>query len=141
MTKGPKLVTAAIIVDQFKVLVAQRAATEPLALKWEFPGGKLEASETPEQALERELNEEFGVSAVVGDPYATSDYKYEFGHIRLLAYQVKSLKGTFALNVHEQVRWISPGEAFELDLLPADVPLVERLTAESDLTWLQTEFV
>ena len=140
VSSGPKLVTAAIIVDQSRLLMAQRAASDPLALKWELPGGKIEQSETPEEALERELREECAVTAFVGKHYATSDYAYAFGHIRLLAYHVILIRGTLDLNVHEQVRWVTPSEAGEMDLLPADVPLVDRLIEEPDLRVLQTEF-
>lgn len=81
-----KDVTAAVIFNHGKVFLARRAAGENCAGGWEFPGGKIEQGETPEDCLTRELQEEFGVRAVIKDFIAESVYEYSTGSIRLLAY-------------------------------------------------------
>lgn len=121
-----KVVTAAIVQRDGKYLVCRRK-TPPLEGKWEFPGGKLEPGETPEQCLRRELKEELGVDAQVGDFFAETTYKYEFGAIRLQAYSVKLEPEEIKLRVHDAFFWGTPRELLDLDLLPADVAIVRKL--------------
>jgi 8-oxo-dGTP diphosphatase len=122
-----KDVTAAIILKENKVLIAQRAQNEMMAGMWEFPGGKIEPGETPQQCLSREINEELEVRVEVLDFFGESIYRYEHGEIRLLAYYCRWISGEFTLHVHSCIKWVGRDELNSFDFAPADVPLVEKL--------------
>ena len=122
-----QLVTAALLLHEGKVLLAQRAANDRLALRWEFPGGKVEDGESPEDCLSRELQEEFGITTIVGEHFATSDFDYGAGTLRLLAYWVTWINGSLHPVVHTQTRWVPPQDTVLFDLLPADIPIAQRL--------------
>lgn len=122
--KYPLIVTAAIIRNGNKVLIAQRQGG-PLAGKWEFPGGKLEPGESPEQCLAREIKEELNLEVQVGDIFAVVYHECETGPILLLAYTCTLAGGCCPQNT--AVRWVSPEEPLRLDLAPADVFVVEKL--------------
>jgi 8-oxo-dGTP diphosphatase len=92
-----KDVTAAIIIENKKVLVAQRADHGKMALKWELPGGKIEPGETPQQCLKREIKEELDIEVEVLGLFGESMYCYDFGDIRLLAYFCRRLGGNITL--------------------------------------------
>jgi len=120
-------VTAAILVHNDRILIAQRGETDDLAGKWEFPGGKIENNESPQQCLIRELQEEFGIDAAVGDFFGESTYHYETGAVQLLAYHTSWEGGSFSLNAHAAIRWVSLNQLQEFEFAPADIPLVEKL--------------
>jgi 8-oxo-dGTP diphosphatase len=120
----PIIVTAAIMVKANKVFAARRNSGSHMAGFWEFPGGKIEAGETPEQCLERELFEEFGIATKVGDYFGDSFYDYGTKTIHLLAYQVTHISGEFELIAHDQLRWLALDELDEVKWAPADIPLV-----------------
>jgi len=122
-----QLVTAALLLHEGSVLLAQRAADDRLALKWEFPGGKVEDGETPEAGLKRELHEEFGITTMIGQHFATSDYDYGNGVLRILAYWATWTNGKLQPRVHAQTRWVTPQDTHHFDLLPADIPIAQRL--------------
>lgn len=122
-----QLVTAALLLHEGNLLLAQRAANDRLALKWEFPGGKVEEGETPEDCLSRELHEEFGITTNVGKHFTTSDYDYGAGTLRILAYWATWSNGELQPRVHAQTRWVPPQDTHRFDLLPADVPIAQRL--------------
>lgn len=123
-------VTAAIIVnDAGEVLLARRAPKEKHAGSWEFPGGKVESGETPEDCLARELQEECGVHIAVKDFVAESIYLTPSGGIRLLAYECEIMAGELSLTVHDAYRWVVPSELLRYNLLPADIPIAKRLPA------------
>lgn len=123
-------VTAAIIRKNGRILIARRAAGENMAGGWEFPGGKIEEGETPEECLKRELYEEFGISADIGRFFCESIYEYPKGTIRLLAYFVDIVRGELSLRVHDQIAWVSAGELRSYTLLPADIPIADKLAQE-----------
>jgi 8-oxo-dGTP diphosphatase len=125
--KEMKDVTAAIILKDSKVLIARRAQGENHAGSWEFPGGKVELAETPEQCLKRELLEEFGIDVLINDFVAESVYEYPMGSIRLLAYMVDILNGEIRLSVHDDYHWVALENLLEYNLLPADVPIAMKL--------------
>lgn len=125
-----KDVTAAIIIEKGKVLVARRAPGQSYAGRWEFPGGKVEPGETPEQCLKRELMEEFGVEIRINDFVAESIYEYPTDSIRLLAYLVKILDGDIRLSVHDDYHWVNPKSLLDYELLPADIPIAIKLKAD-----------
>lgn len=119
-------VTAAIIVKDNKVFAARRNAKLHLGGYWEFPGGKLEAEETPEQCLARELEEEFKITTRVGAFVGESVYDYGSKVVRLLAYQVQHLDGEFVLIDHDALCWLSLDELDSVKWAPADIPLVQQ---------------
>lgn len=123
-------VTAAIITRDHQVLIAQRAKNQSYAAYWEFPGGKVEEGETPEHCLKRELFEEFGVEANIKKFIHESIYEYPKGAIRLLAYQVDLISETIELRVHDAYRWVDIDDLPNYDLLPADIPIIEKLAEE-----------
>ena len=122
-----KEVTAAIILKDNKILIAQRAPGDKLAGKWELPGGKLEPGETPQECLKREIQEEFDVDVEVLDFFAESIYEYNSGTIKLLAFWCKWISGSFTLKVHSRIVWAAYNELDLYDFAPADIPLVEKL--------------
>ena len=98
-----------------------------MAGKWEFPGGKLEPNETPEECLQRELMEELSIQTRIGSFIGESIYEYDHGAIKLIGYEVEHLSGEFVLTVHDDMKWVGVGELLEYDLAPADVPLITIL--------------
>ena len=121
-------VTAAIIRKGDKFLIAKRGKGKHLEGMWEFPGGKVEFSETPEECLKRELEEEFGVISRINSFVAESVFNYGDKTIRLLGYNVEYISGEFKLNAHEEIRWISTNEFDKFNFAPADLPLVRKIT-------------
>jgi len=120
-------VTAAIIEKDGKFLIAQRKKGKHLELKWEFPGGKIEPGEAPEECLKRELAEEFGIETEVKSFIGESLFDYGTRTIRLLGYLVDYHSGDFKLQAHEAVAWISPHEFSQYDFAPADLPFIEKI--------------
>ena len=120
-------VTAAIIERDGKFLIAKRKKGKHLEGKWEFPGGKIEEGETPEECLCRELFEEFGIQAKVEEYICDSIFDYGEKHIRLMGYRVKYISGNFLLNDHDDMRWITKAEFGDFDFAPADLPIIEKL--------------
>ena len=125
-----KTVTAAILEKDGKILIARRKADDRQADKWEFPGGTVEAGETPQVCLKREMQEEFGITVAVDRFFGESVYRYDHGTIQLLAYRANWVSGEIVLNDHTDVRWVSPQQLAEYDLAPADIPFVEALQRE-----------
>jgi 8-oxo-dGTP diphosphatase len=122
-----KVVTAAIIQDQGRFFVARRGPGEKLAGLWEFPGGKVEPGETLQESLKREIAEELGVEAIVGDVVTESHYKYEHGEILLVALQTEIMGKDIKLSVHDREDWLFPEQILALELAPADIPIAKFL--------------
>jgi 8-oxo-dGTP diphosphatase len=120
-------VTAAIMVRDNHVFAARRIPGAHMAGFWEFPGGKIEAGETPEACLSRELHEEFGITTIVGDFFGESLFDYGTKIIRLMAYRVEHVAGDFKLLAHDELRWLSLDELDQVKWAPADVTLVDQL--------------
>ncbi len=123
------LVAAGVIVREHKVLLSQRKADSHLAGAWEFPGGKVEADEDPRAALKRELEEELGVWAHVGDILEVTFHRYESKSVLLLFFEANLLPDSpepRALDV-AAVRWASRHELDELTFPPADVAIRKRV--------------
>lgn len=120
-------VTAAILIKDKKILIARRKATDNQGGKWEFPGGKIKADETPRQCLIREMKEEFGINVSVGEFFGESIYRYEHGTIRLLAFQTSWIDGQFTLNAHADFKWVSTSQLDGFVFAEADIPLVEKV--------------
>lgn len=120
-------VVAGIIINDGKVLLAQRSATASQANLWEFPGGKIEHNESPEQALERELHEELAITTATVSWVADSVFEYNDKTVCLKGYISRWLSGSLVLNEHQNVVWVKPDELLEYALCPADIPIVDRL--------------
>ena len=120
-------VTAAMLVKDDKIIIAKRGPDDKLADKWEFPGGKIEIDETPEQCLKREMKEEFDIDVSVGEYLGSSIYKYDHISIELLAYRTYWEEGEIDLKDHDEFKWISLEELVEFDFAPADMVFVEKL--------------
>ncbi|WP_248623917.1 (deoxy)nucleoside triphosphate pyrophosphohydrolase [Eremococcus coleocola] len=88
---------------------------------WEFPGGKIEASENPPQTLVRERKEELDLEFEVLDYINTADYGYNFGHLTLSTYTVKIIKGQSILKEHMASKWLAPDQVMDLNWAPVDV--------------------
>jgi 8-oxo-dGTP diphosphatase len=125
-----KVVTAAIIEQSGLYLITRRAPGEKLAGAWEFCGGKVDSGETPEQCLSRELHEELGIDAVIGVFFTETCHRYAHGEFLLKAYRVPSYTGEITLTVHDQLAWVPANELTTYDLLPADVPIAQKLQKE-----------
>lgn len=122
-----KEVTAAIILKDDKILIAQRAPGQNQAGKWELPGGKIEPGETLQECLKREIKEEFEVDIEVLDFFGESIYTYSSGTIKLMAFWCRWLNGDFILKVHSRICWVCKDELKLYDFAPADIPLMEKL--------------
>lgn len=127
MSKNIINVTAAIIENEGKFLIAKRKKGKHLENKWEFPGGKVEPKETPEICLARELKEEFDIIAEVTDFVAENIFNYGDRKIRLLGYRAKYISGEFKLNDHDEIKWISKDEFSNFDFAEADLPLIRKI--------------
>lgn len=120
------LVSCAIIVNlQKQVLVTQRSTTMPLPLKWEFPGGKIEADESAEECLIREIKEELNMEIEITGGLAPNDYQYPNKLIRLIPFICRQTGGTIVLKEHADYKWLETRDLLDLDWAAADVEVVE----------------
>jgi 8-oxo-dGTP diphosphatase len=120
-------VAAAILEWKGQILIAQRGAGDPLAGKWEFPGGKIEPGETPEGCLQREIKEELNIEVAVGESFGTSRHDQPEAVIELIAFRTTWVAGTIQVGEHAAYRWVAPGDLAQYDFAPADLPFVRRL--------------
>jgi 8-oxo-dGTP diphosphatase len=135
--KPLRLVVAALILrgaagdgaSGVEVLICQRKADQPMSLKWEFPGGKIENGESSEDALARELNEELGIDAVIGRQVARIRHKYRNGgSIDLQFFVVREFHGTLENRIFNDMRWAPLTELPGYDFLAADLGLIRDLS-------------
>ena len=106
-----KQVVAALILDKEKILICQRTADQAMPLKWEFPGGKVEADEDLKDALHRELEEELGIDAEIGTRIVAIQHPYRGGNsLELHFYRVDHFKGELKNRIFQDVRWVSRKE-------------------------------
>ena len=129
-------VVAALIVrgpSHDEILICQRTRHQAKPLKWEFPGGKIETGEQPRDALRRELDEELGIHANVGDEVERITHTYEDGGtVELRFYVVRSFEREIENRIFRDVQWVHRSKLPEYDFLEADAPLVRQL-AENKL--------
>lgn len=127
-----RVVGAAIFNDEGKCLATRRAAHVSTPLKWEFPGGKLEPGETPQQALAREIKEELTLDVEVGE-YISMGIAPQSKNvqIRLDVYHARLKGGQLTLSDHDQYKWCTREELAELDWAAADIPIVEAMVGRS----------
>jgi len=123
------VVAVALIDDQRRVLLAQRPAGKSMAGLWEFPGGKVEADETPELALVRELHEELGIDVDAADlePLAFASHTYETFHLLMPLFDCVRWQGEVKAREGQALAWVSAGELDQYAMPPADLPLIEPL--------------
>ena len=114
--------------DKNKVLAGKRNADRLVGGMWEFPGGKIEKGEKPQEAAKRELKEEFHDEVQIGPQLdETVSYEYDFGIVKLTVFFAKLLTNNFDLVAHSEVEWLSADEVQKLNWAPADAPLVKEL--------------
>ena len=119
-------VVAAVIERDGSVLATQRGYGE-FAGGWEFPGGKIEPGETPEQALVREIREELGAEIEVGELIHVIDYDYDTFHLHMDCFHCRLAGTGFELHEHLAARWVGADEIDSVDWLPADITLIDEL--------------
>ena len=129
-------VVAAVICDSItqkkKIFATARGYGEFKGL-WEFPGGKIEAGETPQQALFREIMEELDTKIKVYDLIDTVEYDYPDFHLSMGCYWCFVISGDLVLKEHEAARWLGKNELMDVEWLPADVKLINRISKDVSL--------
>ena len=121
-------VVAALIWQENRFMICQRPAHKKRGLLWEFVGGKVEPSETMEQALIRECREELDIALKVGEVFIQVDHEYPDIHIMLTVFHSEIAEGTPVLKEHADLRWIPVSHIDQYDFCPADGPVLEALT-------------
>ena len=125
-----KHVVAGILLRKDEILCCQRTEHQALPLKWEFPGGKIESGETPQQALRRELQEELGIDAEIGQQIAAVDHTYVNGNsVQLQFFKVEGFQRELENRIFRDIRWVNRKDLLQLDFLDADRDIVRRLAA------------
>lgn len=133
--KSPKerlVVVAALIESRGRILTCQRRKNDAFGLKWEFPGGKVQADESPAQALARELREELGVEAMIGAEIYRTRHRYAelTREIELIFFAADAEETAMRNLAFEQIRWVRPRALSTLDFLPADREFVAKLAQQ-----------
>jgi 8-oxo-dGTP diphosphatase len=127
-------VVAAIIYKDNTILCVQRNNQGEIALKWEFPGGKLEEGETHEEALIREIKEELDCEITVDDFMMTVNYQYKTFHLNMYCYKCTLVSDKITLQEHIDSKWLKIEDLPMLDWAPADLPVVRKLVKENHET-------
>ena len=129
--RPPVIVSAGVLIEGARVLLSQRKSGTHLAGAWEFPGGKVEAGEDPRDALARELAEELGIDAEIGEPLEVTFHRYPTKSVLLLFFAASRRPGSpepRAVDV-AAVRWASAGELRDEEFPPADVAVLAKVRA------------
>ena len=122
-------VVAAIIAQEGRIFATQRGYGE-FKDGWEFPGGKIEEGETPQQALVREIQEELDTEVEVGDLLGTVEYDYPTFHLSMQCFLCRIKAGSLNLKEHEAAKWLAEDELDSVDWLPADIEVLEWIRRE-----------
>jgi 8-oxo-dGTP diphosphatase len=126
MGDNSRVVTAAVVIENGRLLLTRRPPGDKLAGLWELPGGKVEAGESPQECLKRELLEELAMRAGIGEVLARTTYEYDHGCFSMIALRATRLS-EFKLLAHDAFAWVGADELKGYDLAPADVELVDCL--------------
>ena len=125
-------VVAAIIKYENKIFATQRGYGE-FAGGWEFPGGKIEEGETPEEALKREIMEELETEIKVGELIDTIEYDYPTFHLSMDCFWAEIVSGNLVLKEHEAAKWLIKTELDSVEWLPADITLIDKIRQEMEV--------
>lgn len=126
-----KKVIAAVIKKNNRFLIAQRGKKDSLYNKWEFPGGKIEEGESEQECLQRELSEELGITAEIGEYLCTSFFEYNNQPMEMLAFYVYSFSGEFTLYEHKQIKWVKKEELTSYDFPDPDKTIIKKILEQS----------
>ncbi|MEE3392058.1 MAG: 8-oxo-dGTP diphosphatase MutT [Lachnospiraceae bacterium] len=131
-------VAAAVIKAENKdgrpIIFATQRAYGDFKDGWEFPGGKIEAGETPQQALKREIEEELDTEISVGEQIDTIEYDYPAFHLSMACFWCRVLSGDLVLKEHEAAKWLTKDALDSVDWLPADITLIDKIREGMELT-------
>jgi len=127
-----KEVVAGLIKKNNKLLIARRTFPPELKGKWEFPGGKIEKNETPQEGLEREIFEELNMRVYAGESFMSVHHEHSRGPINLLFYWAEWIEGDPVLTDHDMIAWVDIDELNQYDFAPADVVAVTKLQLISE---------
>ena len=122
-------VVAAVILSEGKIFATQRGYGD-FKGGWEFPGGKIEAGETPEAALKREISEELETQIRVGELIDTIEYDYPEFHLSMDCFWCEIINGNLVLKEHEAARWLDKENLYSVEWLPADLSLIEKIAVK-----------
>lgn len=121
-------VVVAILKKEDKILIAKKREGKPLAGLWEFPGGKIEEGETPEESIIRELMEEMNIKVRVNEYVGESIYDYGDGKIiSLKGFTAEIIEGNIKLTDHDEYKWVTLEEIYNYKVAPADIPLISKI--------------
>ena len=123
-------VAAAIIHRGPRILICQRGEGGNCSNLWEFPGGKVEPNETPEQCVLRECREELGIEIELKGLYARTKYRYPDREIAFSFFRAELTNGEIKRKVHRDIKWVLPDELKSYEFCPADIEIVNRLAME-----------
>jgi 8-oxo-dGTP diphosphatase len=121
------LVTAAVIEEEGKVLIARRKTGDRFGGCWEFPGGKIEPGELPEEALKREIREELDIEVRVGDLLCSFPFRIRDINMELMAFRTTRMAGAIACREHDEIRWVDPADLPSFEMTEPDRRVVSAL--------------
>ena len=125
-----KRVVAGLIIENGKLLVCQRTRHQTMPLKWEFPGGKIEEGEQPRDALRRELEEELGITATIGNEISRIQHEYpNGGKVELRFFEIREYQKEIENRIFKDIQWAEIKDLPKFDFLEADLTLVNDLAA------------
>lgn len=123
-------VVAGLIVDRSRILITRRAPNESFSGGWEFPGGKIEKDENHTECLKRELKEELDISIEIDRFCCEIKHDYRLFTLHMFTYYCTIQAGSISLSVHDAYQWVEIPDLLKFDLLPADVPVAEKVLEE-----------
>ena len=120
-------VAGALLKRKDKYLICRRNLKGSMPGLWEFPGGKVEIGESPKECIKRELKEELGIDAKIGNIFTKYIYSYTPDTYHLFFYDILSFQGIMEMNVHDRIKWEAVNRFKHYDFLPGDIPLIKKM--------------